>query len=90
MPSIAAHRWLRRLGFAAAILTLIVAIAIVALQSAPVRRMAQAKIVELLAAQDITFSSESFDYSLLGLSTELRNVRVASPRLPGTRASRST
>lgn len=83
MRSIASRRWLRRLGSAAAICLLIAAIAIVALQSGPVRRLVQAKIVELLAAQDITFSSESFDYSLLGLTTELRNVRVASSRLPG-------
>jgi outer membrane protein assembly complex protein YaeT len=82
MLSIAARRWLRRLGFAAALLAVIVTIAIVALQSGPVRRMAQQKIVGLLAAQDITFSSESFDYSLLGLKTELRNIRVASSRVP--------
>ena len=81
MP-IAANRWLRRLGFAAATLVLVIAIAIVALQSGPVRRIAQQKIVELLAAQNITFSTESFDYRLLGLRTELRNVRVASSRRP--------
>ena len=77
-----ARRFLRVAGIIAAALAIFVIVAVVALQSPPARRYVQAKVTELLAAQDITFSGDELRYNLFDLSANVRNVRVVSPRLP--------
>ena len=72
-------RWL---GFGAAAIIILIVLAVVGLQSPPARQFVLERATQMLAAQDITFSSEGFSYNLLDLSTELRNVRLFSPRLP--------
>ncbi len=72
----------RRLGIAVAVLVLLVILVIGGLQTPPARRFVLGKVTTLLAAQDIAFSTDGFRYNLLDLSTELRNVRIMSPRLP--------
>ncbi len=72
----------RRLAILAAVVAGLVAIAVAGLQTPPAKRFILGKVTTLLAAQDIAFSTDGFNYNLLNLSTELRNVRVVSPRLP--------
>jgi len=72
----------RRLAVIAGVLVALVLVALAGLQTPPAKRFILGKVTGLLAAQNITFSTESFSYNLLDLSTELRNVRVVSPRLP--------
>ena len=76
------RKFLRRLGIAVAGLVLLVVLVIGGLQTPPARRYILGKVTTLLAAQDITFSTDGFRYNLLDLTTELRNVRIVSPRLP--------
>lgn len=72
-------RWLL---IGAAGLILFVTLVIFALQTPPARQFVLRQVTAMLAAQDITFSSDGFSYNLFDLSTELRNVRIKSPRLP--------
>src|SRR5690242_15339408 len=80
-PSRKRRLW-RWLGLAAATIVLLVVLAIAALQSPPARRYILERATQMLAAQDITFSSDGFSYNLLDLSTELRDVKVFSKHLP--------
>ena len=76
------RRLLRWLGIGIAAMVVLVLIAAVALHTPAARRAVERKVTQLLAAQDITFSSEGFRYRLFGLGAELRNVRLVSPHLP--------
>ena len=76
------HRAAQWAGFVAAGLVVLVVVAILALQSAPARRFALDQARKILAQQGITFSTQDFRYNLLALSTDLRNVRIVSPRMP--------
>jgi outer membrane protein assembly complex protein YaeT len=83
-PSPTARRaavW-RRLVIGLGVLIGVVVLLIGALQTPPARRYILGKVTTLLAAEDITFSAENFRYNLLGLSTNLQNVRIKSSRLP--------
>ncbi|HEX6162086.1 MAG TPA: translocation/assembly module TamB domain-containing protein, partial [Vicinamibacterales bacterium] len=81
-PTAKRRRGWRWLGFAAAGIVVLAVLIAVALQTPPARRFVLARVTSLLAAQDITFATEEFRYNPLELSTELRNVRIRSARLP--------
>jgi outer membrane protein assembly complex protein YaeT len=81
-PATRGRRVWRRLAIAAVVLVALLVVAIAGLQTPPAKRFIIAKVTTLLAAQDITFSTDGFNYNLLDLSTDLRNVRLVSPRLP--------
>ena len=80
-PSRTRRVW-RWLGYSVAILIFVIFLAIAGLQSPPAKRYILNRATQMLAAQDITFSSDGFSYNPLNLSTELRNIKVYSPRLP--------
>src|ERR1043165_3507329 len=80
-PSRKRRVW-RWLGFGIAIMGLVVFVAIAGLQSPPAKRFILDRATQMVAAQDITFSSDGFSYNLLNLSTELRNIKLYSPKLP--------
>src|SRR5574339_1165218 len=82
MSTLQVRRILRWTAFAAVGLIALLGIAVLVLQSPAARGFAQNKITELLAAQNITFSSDELRYNLLDLSATLRNVRVVSPESP--------
>jgi outer membrane protein assembly complex protein YaeT len=75
------RRFLRWIIYGAAAIVLLVIAAAVVVHTPPARRAVERKVTELLAQQDITFSSEAFRYNVFGLGAELRNVRLLSPRL---------
>jgi outer membrane protein assembly complex protein YaeT len=72
----------RRLAIGVGVVVAVVILAIGALQTPPARRYILGEVTTLLAAEDITFSAESFRYNLLDLSTDLQHVRIKSSRVP--------
>ena len=81
-PITRGRRVWRWLVIAVAVLITLGVGAIAGLQTPPAKRFILSKVTTLLAAQDISFATDGFSYNLLDLSTELRNVRVVSSRLP--------
>ena len=82
-PPAKRRRVWRWLGLTLAAIVALAVLIVVALQTPPARRFVLGKVTSLLAAQDITFATEHFQYNLFDLSTELRQIRIHSPRLPG-------
>jgi outer membrane protein assembly complex protein YaeT len=63
------------------VVCLLVVLALVVLQSGPVRRFALARLTTFLASQHVELQIDDFQYSLFRLSVDLRNLRVGSPGL---------
>lgn len=78
-----ARRVLRWLAYAAGTVIVLLVIAVVALQSGQARRFILNRATTLLAQQHIAFSTRDFRYNVLGLSTEMRGIKIYSPDLPG-------
>jgi len=77
-----ARRPFRWLAYAIAASIFILVAGVFALQTSQARAYVLTRVTDLLAQQGITFSAQDFDYNLLDLSTDLRDVRVVSPALP--------
>ncbi len=72
------RRVVRRLAMSGGVLCLLLVLVLVALQSGPVRRFALDHLTTFLASHHIDLQIDDFQYSLFGLSVDLRNLRVRS------------
>lgn len=63
-------------------LALAIGLGALMLQTPPARRWVQAKVTQFLASENITFDSDELQYSLFGLSLEMRNLGIVSPLMP--------
>ncbi|MEZ5286937.1 MAG: hypothetical protein R2712_19450 [Vicinamibacterales bacterium] len=72
----------RRLAIAGLVVFLLVAIAVVAVQSPAGRRFVKGQVTRLLAERHIAFSADELDYNLFDLSVALDNLRVAPTDRP--------
>jgi len=60
------------------VLCLLAILLLLALQSAPVRRFALGRLTDFLASQHVALQVDDFQYSLLRLSVDARNLRIRS------------
>jgi len=68
----------RTLAISGGLLCLLVALVVVVLQSGPVRRFALDRLTTFLASRQIELQIGDLQYSLFGLSIEVKNLRVRS------------
>ena len=76
--SLRSRRVLVRLTVIASVACLLAVVALIAVHTAPVRRIVAARIATLLARQQIHFSAGDLRYNLLNASVALTDVRIGS------------
>jgi outer membrane protein assembly complex protein YaeT len=72
------HRVFRIVAIVGVVLAALVAAAVVVFHTDPARRYVVSQVTDLLAEQQIEFSTDELRYNLLDLSVSLRNVRIRS------------